>query len=361
MEFFLYYVIPFVVVLGVLIFFHELGHFLAAKSFGVGVLKFSLGFGPKIAGKTVGETEYLISAFPLGGYVKLMGEDDDDEEEEAVSPADEERSFSNQHVLKRIIIVVAGPVFNILLALLIFIAFHMVVGAQVMVPEVGQVREDSPAYRAGLQKGDLIVYIGEKSIESWSQLKEVVQRCEGKPLEVVVKRNNQPLRVTLIPEESTVKNIFGEDIKSMLIGVVQSGRMNTVPVGPLGAVKLGFKRTWELTELTCVTVVKLFQRVIPIKTLGGPILIGQMTGDLAKENLSYLVPFTAVISINLGILNLLPIPILDGGLIVFLLIELITRRPINLKVRETAQKVGLALLLLLMVVVVYNDIARLLE
>ncbi len=360
MQFFFYYIVPFAIVLGVLIFFHELGHFLTAKYFGVKVLKFSLGFGPKVVGKKVGETEYLISAVPLGGYVKMLGESDD-EEEAPLSPEDEEKSFSNKHVGKRIAIVAAGPIFNLVLALFIFCASFLFSGMQVMTPEIGQVREGSPADRAGIEKGDMIVAIDDQPVHSWEDIKSHVEKNEGEALRITAKRGDEVISVAVIPQVSVVKNLFGEEIKTPLVGIVAAGHFKKVSIGPLEAINEGFRKTWEIIELTCLTIVKLFQRVVPIKTLGGPILIGQMTGQLAQENWIYLIPFTAVISINLGILNLLPVPILDGGLIIFLFIELITGKPLNLKKRELAQKTGLALLIMLMAVVIYNDIARLLE
>ena len=360
MSFFLYYILPFVLVLGILIFFHELGHFLVAKYFGVKVLKFSLGFGPKLAGKKIGETEYLISLVPLGGYVKMLGESDE-EEAEPLSPQEQEKSFSNKHVLKRIAIVGAGPFFNLFLALVIFCTFFMVAGYQVMIPEIGQVREDSPAHKAGLLKGDIIVSLAEKNIRTWLDIKDVVQHSAGKSLEITVQREGMFLTFTVVPEASVRKNIFGEEIKSALIGIIASGKFEKVTIGPLGSIKKGFERTWEIMVLTCKVVVKLFQGTISIKTVGGPIMIGQMTGQVAQENWAYLFPLMAVISINLGILNLLPVPILDGGFITFLLIELIIGRPLSVKKRELAQKAGLFLLITLMVVVMYNDIARFLE
>ncbi|RLB41439.1 MAG: RIP metalloprotease RseP [Deltaproteobacteria bacterium] len=356
MEIFLYYVVPFILVLGILIFFHELGHFLVAKYFNVKVLKFSLGFGNKLVGKKIGETEYLISSVPLGGYVKLLGEGA--EEEQDIPPEDEPRAFNNQHVLKRIAIVSAGPVFNLLLALLIFTLFYLIAGYQVMTPEIGQVTENSPAYRAGIQKGDIIVAISGKPIGSWDEIKAIVQKSAGRPLDVVVRRGDKTVALRVVPEMSTTRNIFGEEIKTALIGVVAAGKFKTIELGPWDAIVRGVSKTWDVTKLTCLTIVKLFERVVPIKTLGGPILIGQMTGQLAKENLAYLFPFMAVISVNLGILNLLPVPILDGGLILFLLIELVLGRPISIKKRDLAQKVGLILLILLMMVVMYNDITR---
>jgi regulator of sigma E protease len=360
MNFFLYYILPLVFVLGVLILFHELGHFLVAKYFGVKVLKFSLGFGPKVAGKTIGETEYLLSLIPFGGYVKMLGESEDDDTK-PLTPEEEKRSFSNQHVLKRIAIVTAGPFANLLLALIIFCIFYMLAGTQVMEAEIGQVREDSPAHKAGLLKGDVIVSIDGKTIEAWEEIKDAVQYSAGKSLEITILRGDSFHTMTVVPEASVIKNIFGEEVKSALIGIVASGKYKTVMLDPLGAVKQGFLRTWEITELTCLVVIKLLQGVVPIKTVGGPILIGQMTGQLAQESLVILFPFMAFISVNLGILNLLPIPILDGGFIIFLLIELIIGKPLSIKKRDLAQKVGLFLLITLMVVVMYNDIVRLFE
>jgi len=357
-HFFLYYILPFLVVLGVLIFFHELGHFLAAKYFGVKVLKFSLGFGPKLVGKQVGETEYLISALPLGGYVKMLGENAD-EETEPLSPEDEKKSFSNKHVAKRIGIVAAGPLFNLLLALFIFCGFYMVAGVHVMTPEIGQVREDSPASKAGLLKGDIIVSVDGQETANWPQIKEIIQGNRGQPIDVTVKRKAGVVTFAVVPEISVTQNIFGEEIRSPLIGIVAAGTFEKVDLGPGAAIGEGFRKTWEIIELTCLTVVKLIQRVIPMETVGGPILIGQMTGQLAQENWIHLIPFTAVISINLGILNLLPVPVLDGGFIVLLLIELIIGRPLHIKKRELLQKMGIFLLVLLMVFVVYNDIKRL--
>ena len=357
-HFFLYYILPFVVVLGVLIFFHELGHFLAAKYFGVKVLKFSLGFGPKLVGKQVGETEYLISALPLGGYVKMLGENVE-EEDEPLTPEDEKKSFSNKHVAKRIGIVAAGPIFNLLLALIIFCGFYMAAGVHVMTPEIGQIREDSPASKGGLLKGDIIVSVDGKQTQNWPQIKGIIEGNTGQPVELTIKRGDEYLTVMVTPEISVSKNIFGEEIRSPLIGIVAAGTFEKVELGPVDAISEGFRKTWEIIELTCLTVVKLIQRVIPMETVGGPILIGQMTGQLAQENWIHLIPFTAVISINLGILNLLPVPVLDGGFIVLLLIELAIGRPLHIKKRELLQKVGIFLLALLMVFVVYNDIKRL--
>ena len=350
----LYYIIPFIVVLGVLIFFHEFGHFLIAKLCNVKVLKFSLGFGPKVMGKKMGETEYVISAFPLGGYVKMLGEEND----EQIIPEDAHRTFSKQPVLTRIAIAAAGPMFNFLLAFILFSGIFLISGYPIMIAEVGQVRPDSPADKSGILKGDIIEYIDGKKINKWGDIKKFIEKSLNKDLNMEIIRGDKRISTMVSPKEEIVKNIFGEEIKSALIGIVASGNIKELKLGPLRALKEGGKKTWELTALTVLTVVKLFQGVIPLKTLGGPIMIGQLTGEIAKQNLSYLLPFMAVISINLAILNLLPVPVLDGGLILLFLIEIVIRKPLSIKKREMAQKIGLFLLILLMAIVFYNDLVR---
>jgi regulator of sigma E protease len=358
-----YYILPFVVVLGIMIFFHELGHFLVAKYFGVKVLKFALGFGPVMVSKTVGDTEYSIRYIPLGGFVKMLGEDLEDEEDppQALTPEEEARSFDKQHPLKRMAVVVAGPVFNVILALLMFCGIYIISGKDVILPEIGQVTDDSPAQHAGFIKGDIVASINDIEIRSWTELKDVIRDKTGTPLSFIVKRDGKYLELTVVPEETIIKNEFGEDVKSSLIGIVASGNQGKIELAPGDAIIEGFRETYRWIDLTVMVVVKLFQGVVSIKTLGGPILIGQMTGELAQQSLGYLLPFMAIISINLGIINLFPIPILDGGLIVFLILELVIGKPMSIKKRELAQKAGLFLLILLMVVVFYNDISRLLK
>jgi regulator of sigma E protease len=350
----LYYIVPFIIVLGVLIFFHEFGHFLLAKLFNVMVLKFSLGFGPKLIGKKIGETEYVISAFPLGGYVKLLGEDGDEE----ITTEEAHRCFSTQPVGSRLAIAAAGPLFNFLLAFLLFSGIYIISGYPIMTAEVGQVRLDSPAYKAGIRKGDIIEYVDGKKIDRWLDIRKFVEESPDRGLQMVIIRGDRRISTVVFPEEETVRNIFGEEIKSPLIGIVASGRIRKLTLGPLQAIQEGGRKTWEVTALTVLTIVKLFQGIVPLKTLGGPIMIGQLTGEIARENLSYLLPFMAVISVNLAILNLLPVPVLDGGMILFLLIEIAIRKPISIKKREMAQKIGFFLLVLLMAIVFYNDLLR---
>jgi len=227
-----------------------------------------------------------------------------------------------------------------------------------MTPEVGQVTEGSPAFEAGIRKGDMIVAIQGEQTREWAEIKGLIHDKAGQPLEIIVERANTLVSMTVTPKKTVVKNAFGEEVPSSIIGIVAAGKMVRLKMGPWGAFKEAVLATTKWVKLTGLVIVKLFQGVISVKTIGGPILIGQMTGQLAEENIGYLIPFVAIISINLAVLNLLPIPILDGGMIIFLLMELILRKPLSLATREWALKIGLFLLILLMVVVTYNDLTR---
>lgn len=344
-----------IILLGILIFVHELGHFLFAKLLKVKVLKFSLGFGPTLIGKKYGETEYLISAVPLGGYVKMLGEDD----ETAIGEEEKARAYNFQPVWKRLLIVLSGPVFNILFAALLFM-FIFFVGVPSLLPEVGEVLPDSAASRSGLIKGDLITEINGSPLNRWDEMTVLIHDNPGKRLSLKIKRNNKILGLEVTPEKKTAPNIFGEMKEVGLIGIKPSGSTVIEKIGPAEAVLQAFVKTWELSTLTLLGMIKLIQRIVPAESIGGPILIFQMAGQQAAHGAMSFFTFMALISINLGVLNLLPIPILDGGHALFLGIEAIRRKPLNHKVMAVAQKIGLALLILLMVFAFYNDISRLL-
>lgn len=343
------------VVLGVLIFVHELGHFLVAKWAGVRVLRFSLGFGPRVFSVVRGETEYCLSAIPLGGYVKMLGEDS----EEEVPEHDMEKSFPAQSVWKRIGIVLAGPSSNLLFAIIIFTLVYAFSGIPQLTTEIGTVNPDSPAFRAGLQTGDQVLTINDEQVNEWDELSNMIQEQGEQPLLLKIKRGEETKTIKVTPEVQEIKNVFGEPIKRPVIGITASGKFNIKKVNPLLAGYYSLTQTWNLSKLFLLTVVKLIERVVPLQTLGGPLLIAQMTGQQAQEGFLNLVYFTALISINLGILNLLPIPVLDGGHLFFFFIEAIWGRPIGMKKIEMAQKVGMIFLIVLMIFVFYNDIMRL--
>lgn len=347
-------IFAFAIVLGVLIFFHELGHFLVARLCGVGVEKFSLGFGPRIFGKKVGITDYRVSAIPLGGYVKMVGEEPDTE----IDPADIPISFTHKHVLKRILIVAAGPFFNLLLAVIIFFGIFQISGLLLLKPSIGKVEEGSPAYRAGLQKDDLVLGIEGADIKSWDEMASIITESNGRTLAITVRRGERVRAFDVTPEPKVTPNIFGEDTERYVIGVTAAGEVFTRDLNLFQAFGESLKQTYKITELTLISIVKLIQGTLSTKTLGGPIMIAEMAGQQAKEGAANLVFFIALLSINLAILNFLPIPVLDGGHLLFFFIEAVTGRPVNTRVREVAQQIGIFILILLMVYVFYNDITR---
>jgi len=343
-----------IVLLGVIIFVHELGHFLFAKLMGVRVVKFSLGFGPKLIGKQLGDTEYRISAIPLGGYVKMLGETPGEE----LSDAEKPFAYNVQAVWKRFVIVFSGPLFNILCAVVIFF-FVFVIGLPVLMPEIGEVMQDTPAEKAGLMTNDRIVRIDATPITKWEEMTEMIHENPGKTLTLEIQRDSRILSIPIVPERKTVPDIFGESREIGLIGIKPSGSTFIERSTVLEAVTDSIVRTGEMCVLTVVSIVKLIQRVIPMDTVGGPILIVQLAGEQASRGVMNFFIFMAIININLGVLNLLPIPILDGGHLMFLGIEAIRKKPLNERVLAVSQRIGLALLLTLMAVVLYNDVMRL--
>ncbi len=341
-----------IILFGFLIFIHELGHFLAAKLSGVKVLKFSIGFGPRIIGKKIGDTEYLLSAVPLGGYVKMYGEDVG---EEAI---DKKRSFKHQPVHKKMFIVLAGPLFNIFAAIFLFWVIF-VYGVPVLKPFIGEVIENSPAYTAGLKKGDKVIAINGQEITNWFEMAQFIQQNPNKTINFKIDRNGQIIQIAIMPQEKETKNIFGEKIFVGQIGIKPSDEVYIKKEDPLTAINKSFEKCYEIVELTYLTIVKIFQRVVSTDVIGGPILIFQAAGKTAEQGLISFLSFAAIISINLGVLNLLPIPVLDGGHILFFMIEGIRRKPLSEKFITISQKIGIVFLITLMMLAFYNDILRL--
>ena len=432
----------FLVGLAALIFVHELGHFLIARKCGVTVEKFSIGFGPKIIGFTSKGTEYLIAAIPLGGYVKMKGEDPGEE------LTDSQGSFSAATVYQRLAIAFGGPLFNILFALFIYVCVYMV-GSPTNGTAVGKIHDDSPAQAAGLQTGDRIIEVDGKKTLYWRQLLNIVHNAPGKKMEFVIERDSKKLiTIPITPKEGEVANLFGDkktvgligiemlqrrisaieegspaekagfqvgdDIltidgetvtglsdlqkvalekskQELTFGILRDGEKLTFKVTPelkistdlqgkevsygymgfgisgvtvieqysfLGAIQRGLEETWDWTYRIGLSIKKLITGSISPKNIGGPIQIFQAYGQQAEQGLLDFVMLTALLSINLGLLNLLPIPVLDGGHILFFLIEIIKGKPISESNRERAAQVGLFMLLSLMVFAFYNDIMR---
>ena len=393
-------------VLGGLIFFHELGHFAVARSLGMGVSTFSLGFGPKILKRTWGKTEYALSLVPLGGYVALVGEQEDSELPDGFT---REESFSLRPAWQRLLVVAAGPVANMLLAWLLCWILAFGWGTPQLLPQVGGLVENGPAAKAGVQAGDTIVSIDGQPIVAWDDMTRAIARSNGQPLSVVIERPHKAaaataesgskadqsaapagtsgpeatagstpgstpdatsgqaspppsiMTVEIRPEMSVRKTIFGEDEKAWLVGIRNTGAVRLVQHGFWGSAAAGASQASDMLALTWKSFVKLVERVVPLDQVGGPIMIMQMVGKQAHEGIAGLLALAALISINLGVLNLLPIPVLDGGQIVFCLWEMIFRRPVNARVQEYAMRAGLALLVALMLLATYNDLWRIVK
>ena len=346
-----------IIILGLLIFVHEWGHFLMARWCGVGVRTFSLGFGPKLLGKRKGETEYVISAVPLGGYVKLVGESS----KEFLSEREKYIAFTYQPLWKRTLIVLAGPLFNILFALIVFIFLFAISGKPLLLPKIGDVQPESPAAMAGMRKGDIVLAIDNKPINTWDELASEIKKHANTPLSLLIQRNNKKLVITLKPKIEKIKTLLGDEIERPIIGIVASGEVKIEHLPLWSACWEGLKQTWFTTKLTILTIKNLILGKLSLKMLAGPIGIIQLTTKQAQAGLAPLFSFTALISINLALINLLPIPVLDGGHLFFYCIEAIRRRPLSEKTIEITQRVGIAILVLLMLIVMYNDILRIIR
>lgn len=350
-------ILPFIILLGLLIFVHELGHFLVAKLFGVKVLKFSLGFGPKIFGKQFGDTEYLVSALPLGGYVKMLGEQITDE----VESADQARSFAHKPTWQRFLIVASGPCFNLLFAVLVFFLIFTFNG----LPHakdgttIGQVTAGSPGETAGLKDGDVILAINGQETTKWEEVSERIQNSGGTPVALTIKRDNEILQLTGQPTVQESKNIFGETVGTrLMLGISRTEEVDYEKVSIGQAFMAGLSQTWAFIYLTVMGLIKIIQRIVPASEIGGPILIAQLTGQQLSAGWINLAHFMGLLSVNLGVLNLLPIPVLDGGHLVFFSVEAILRKPLSMRTKELWQQLGLFILASLMIFVFYNDLMR---
>jgi regulator of sigma E protease len=443
-------VVSFVVVIGILILIHELGHFLVARWCGVGVERFSIGFGPVLLRWRGRETEYCLSAIPMGGYVKMLGEENP-LEGGAPMAYDPKKAFALKPLWQRFLIVFAGPGMNFVLAAVIVAIVLATVGRPVWPPSAGRVAETGAAAAAGLRSGDVVTAINGKSIAYWEDVDRAVASSEGKPLEVTVKRGDATQTLTITPQRTTIQDPIlreskevwdigagpqsvpqissvspgspaaaaglqagdvvltvggkrvhtaddlvqairgrprqtfpleierdgrrltvnvtpnAEDEKTpngetIQVGRIQAGigskAVSYVPYNPVMAVWHGITWTKDMTTLTAKGFWKLVVGAIDRSNIGGPIQIASMAGQQAREGFAPLAMFTAIISVNLAVLNLLPVPMLDGGHLLFFVIEGVLRRPLSLKKREAAQQLGFVLLMLLMVYALYNDLVR---
>ncbi len=340
-------------VLSFLIFVHELGHFLAARYFGIKVEVFSIGFGKKIYTKVVGDTEYAISMFPLGGYVKMKGQEDLD----PLARSGDADSYNTKTPLQRIVVLFAGPFANFLTAFVLYIIVALN-GFLVLSPTVGEVLEKSPALHAGLQKGDEIVDINGIEVREWGDISKLITKT-SEILDIIVVRDGTEKQFILKPEFLESRNIFGETIVKPMIGIAPSGDTKTINYGLIDSLSVGMDKTVEASKMIFLSIVKLIQGVISPDNLGGIISIMDVTAKASDVGLTALMILTALISVNLGVLNLLPIPALDGGHIVFVTYALIFRRPPSEKILYQLTLAGWMILGSVMILGLYNDINRL--
>ncbi|MDZ7372855.1 MAG: RIP metalloprotease RseP [candidate division KSB1 bacterium] len=344
-------IVSFIIVLGVLIFVHEFGHFLAAKAVGIRVERFSLGFPPRLIGKKIGDTDYCISAIPFGGYVKMAGMIDESLDTDSIKG--EPWEFMSKPLWARFLAIFSGPLMNLLLAIVVFglLAYWAGVGVPVG-PVVGEVQPGMPAEKAGFQPGDHIVEIDGQRISSWEQLTRVIHASAGKPLTIIRQRNGNIDTVSVTPVKDAVQGIG-------LIGIAP--QMRTERVGPLRALASGASYCWYLSKLLGRSLALMATGQVSWREgLGGPVRIAQMAGESARRGFSSFLAFLGFISLNLGWINLLPVPALDGGHLVLLLIEGVSRRPVSNKVRVIVQQIGMALLIAIMILAVINDLIRIL-
>lgn len=340
-------------VISFLIFFHELGHFLAAKSLGVKVEVFSIGFGKSLLEYNFKGTNYRLSALPLGGYVKLKGQDD-------MRPGFENLdsdSYSILSPIKKIYILFAGPFFNIFLAFLLYILIANL-GIQKFSPIVGNVALDSAAFHAGIKKDDIILEINHHKIKSFDEISKLVK---NEKLQILIQRNNEKLQIELTPKIASSYNEFLQPIQKPLIGISPNGELSTIYYRGFSALKYAYDESLNASTLIVKGIIKLLNTEIDAKNLGGIITMVDITSKAADSGISVLLIITALISINLGILNLLPIPMLDGGHILFNLYEMVFKRKVPQKVFEYLSYGGMAILLALMLFATFNDITRIIQ
>jgi regulator of sigma E protease len=361
------YAIPFLFVLTLVVFFHELGHFLVARWNGVKVLVFSIGFGPELFGfNDRYGTRWKISAIPLGGYVKFLGDENaasvpDQAAVAAMSEQERRQSFIDQPVGPRAAIVVAGPLANFLLAIAIFAGLFMIYGKQNTSPRVDSVQPGSAAAVAGFQPGDLVLSINGRPIASFADMQRIVSISAGETLIIEVERGGARVTLKAVPALKEVKDSFGNVHRIGVLGISRSLAPNDMkfePVDPLKAVGLGVQETWFVIERTLSYIGGVFSGREAADQLGGPLRIAQVSGQVATAGIAALMHLAAVLSVSIGLLNLFPVPLLDGGHLLFYAIEAVRGKPLSERAQEVGFRIGLAIVVMLMIFATYNDIVH---
>jgi regulator of sigma E protease len=365
---FLGYLIPFLFVLTIVVFFHELGHFLVARLYRIRVLVFSLGFGPELLGYNDRTgTRWKISAIPLGGYVKFFGDDNaaSTPDQDALSQMSEEerrQTFPAQPVAARAAVVVAGPLANFLLAIVIFAGIFMFYGKQSTSARVDAVQPGSAAEAAGFVPGDLVLSIDGRRIDSFADMQRIISTSASQALQVTVDRSGRVVTLTATPALKEIKDNFGNVHRIGVLGITRSmapGDVRYEKSGPITALRLGVEETWFVIERTLSYIGGVIVGREATDQLGGPIRIAQVSGQVASAGFIALMHLAAVLSVSIGLLNLLPVPLLDGGHLLFYGIEAARGKPLSERAQELGFRIGFAIVVMLMIFATFNDILHL--
>jgi len=359
-------IIPFLIVLTIVVFVHEMGHYLVGRWCGIRILTFSVGFGPELLGFSDRHgTRWRLSAIPLGGYVKFFGDENaastpDFSAVESMSSEERARTFPGANVWKRVATVAAGPIANFILAIFIFAVMFSLYGKPISDPVVSQVQPGSAAEEAGIMPGDVVVAIDEQPISTFEDLRRYVSPRPEVEVVLTVRREGRSLDIPIVPRRSEIEDQFGNKMEVGLIGVVTdptAGNFRRVDLNPIQAVGEGASSSWYIVSRTVGYIANIFRGREKADQLGGPIRVAQMSGQMATLGVGALLQLTAVLSVSIGFLNLLPVPMLDGGHLVFYAIEIIRGRPVGERAQEIAFKIGLSLVLMLMIFATWNDMS----
>lgn len=362
------YFIPFVIVLSLLVFVHEMGHYLAGRLSGIRVLAFSIGFGPELAGFTDSHgTRWKLSAIPLGGYVRFYGDEDaasrpDFEGVSAMSAAERETTMAGAKLWKRAVTVAAGPIANFILAILIFAAVFAVHGKPVADPVVAEIRPESAAAEAGVLPGDVLIALDGNRVGTFDDVRRYVSVRPEMPIRVTIRRDAAEMDLTLVPKRTIITDQFGNKMETGQIGIVtnqQAGNFRIEPLTPLQAIGEGARQTWHIVTGTFDYLANLVTGRMNADQLGGPVRIAKMSGEVATLGATAYLTWAAMLSVSIGLLNLMPVPVLDGGHLVFYAIEAVRGRPVGPQAQEIAFRIGLVMILSLMVFSTWNDIGGL--
>ncbi len=367
---YLNWVWPFLFILTVIVFVHELGHFIVARWCGVKVTAFSIGFGPEIVGfEDKKGTRWKLSWVPLGGYVKFLDDENaasvpDRAQFESMSEEERRGSFQGKSVGQRAAVVVAGPLANFLLAIVVFAAIFATVGQRSTTARIDMFTPDSAAQAAGFQIGDVIIDINGQNIDNFSTMQQIVSSSPGETLNITVMRNGTKIRLSVVPQRHEITDRFGNKLNIGLLGIRRNTKAEDwtyETYDPLTAIWMGVDRTWFVIVSTLDYLKKIIMGTESANQLGGPIRIAQVSGQVATDGLLPLINLTAILSISIGLLNLFPVPMLDGGHLLFYAIEFIRGKPLNERAQEFGFRIGLALVLMLMIFATWNDLVHLMS